>query len=124
MLGVAAPVDPIAQIGRGDLPRVPVDQPVVGLFDLPTVVDLLVENAEFVADAVPDRRTLQGGQRVEIAGREPAQTAVAQPRLLFGRKDRVEVLAQRRERRTRLLLDLEIQQIVPQLRPIRNSADR
>jgi hypothetical protein len=87
-------------------------------------VDLLIENAEFVADAVPDRRTLQGGQRVEIAGREPAQAAVAQPRLLFGRKDRVEVLAQRRERRSGLLLDPEISRLFPSCGPIRNSADR
>ena len=54
-LGVAAPVDRVMHVGLGDLPRVSVGQPVVGLLDLPAVVDLLVEDAELVADAVADR---------------------------------------------------------------------
>ena len=81
VLGVAAPADEVVHVGLGDLPRVPVDQPVVGLLDLPAVVDLLLEDAELVADAVADRRPLEGGQRVEVARRQPAQAAVAEPRL-------------------------------------------
>ena len=53
-LGVTAPVDRVMHVGLGDLPRVTVGQPVVGLLDLPAVVDLLVEDAELVADAVAD----------------------------------------------------------------------
>jgi hypothetical protein len=58
VLGVAAPLDQVVDVGFGDLPRVSVVQPVVGLLDLPAVMDFLVEDAEFVADAVADRWTL------------------------------------------------------------------
>ena len=50
----------------------------VGLFDLEAVLDLLPENAVLVAQPVADRRNLQRGQRVDEAGRQPAQAAVAQ----------------------------------------------
>jgi len=77
VLGVAAPLDEVVHIGLGDLPWVSVDQPVVGLLDLQAVVDLLIEDAEHVADAVADGRALEGGQRVEVTRSEPAEAAVA-----------------------------------------------
>ena len=93
VLGVAAPLDEVVHVGFGDLPRVSVGQPVVGLLDLPAVVDLLVEDAELVADAVADGRPLEGGQRVEVARGEPAEAAVAQSRFLLAGQHLVEVLA-------------------------------
>ena len=60
-------------------PRVGMEQPVVGLLDLVAVADLLPEDAVLVPQAVADRRDLQRRQRVEEAGRQPAQAAVAQP---------------------------------------------
>ena len=91
-------------------------QPVVGLLDLPAVVDLLVEDAEFVADAVADRRPLEGGQRVEVARGESAEAAVTQTRFLLARQHRVEILAHRRQRFPCRPLHAEVQQVVAQLR--------
>ena len=104
VLGVAAPVDVIGDIGLGDLPGVAVAQPLVGDLRLPAVADLLVEDAELVADAVADGRALQRRQRVEIAGGQPAQAAVAQPRLLLAGQDLIEVLARARPAPCALLL--------------------
>ena len=116
VLGVAAPLDQVADIGFGDLPGVSVRQPVVGLLNLPAVADLLVEDAELVADAVADCRTLEGGQRVQVARRKPAQTAVAQSGLFLAGQDLVELLAHRPQRVLCRLLHLEVQQVVAQLR--------
>ena len=64
--------------GAADLPGVAVAQPVVGELDLPAVVNLLVEDAELVADAVADGGNAEGGQGVEVAGGETAEAAVAE----------------------------------------------
>jgi hypothetical protein len=117
VLGVAAPLDEVVHIGLGDLPWVSVDQPVVGLLDLPAVVDLLIEDAELVADAVADGRALEGGQRVEIARGQPSQTAVAEPRFLLACQHVVEVLPQRRQRLPGRVLDAEVEQVAAELRP-------
>ena len=62
MLAVAAPVHEVIDVGLRDLPWVTVRQPVVGLLDLPAIVDLLVEYAELVANAKADGGALEGGQ--------------------------------------------------------------
>jgi hypothetical protein len=116
VLDVAAPLHQVVDVGFGDLPGVSAGQPVVGLLDLPAVVDLLVEDAEFIADAIADRRTLKGGQRVEVARGEPAEAAVAQSRFLLASQDRVEILAHRRQRLPCRSLHAEVQQVVAQLR--------
>ena len=79
-------------------------------------MDLLVEDAEFVADAVADRRTLEGGQRVQVARGEPAEAAVAQSRFLLARQDLVEILTHRRQRGLCRPLHAKVQQVVAQLR--------
>ncbi len=48
------------RLRAADLPGVAVAQPVVGELDLPAVVDLLVEHAELVADAVTHGGELRG----------------------------------------------------------------
>ena len=58
--GVALPAHPIGDLGPADLPGVAQAQPLVRHLHLPAVPDLLVEDAEFVADAVADGRNLQG----------------------------------------------------------------
>jgi len=55
-----------------------VTQPLVGDLRLPTVADLLIEDAELVADTVTDRRTFQRRQRIEITGGESPQATVTQ----------------------------------------------
>ncbi len=67
------------------------------------------QDPELVADAVADRRTLQSGQRVQVARGEPAEAAVAQPRFLLAGQHRVEVLAHRRQRVPRRPLHAQIQ---------------
>ena len=67
--------------GAAELPRVAVERPVVGPLDLRAVAEGLLEDAEVVADAVADRGDVQRGHRVQQAGGEPAQAAVAEARL-------------------------------------------
>jgi hypothetical protein len=116
LLGVPTPVDDVAGVRLVDLPGVSAHQPVVGLFDLPALVDLLVEDPELVADPVSDRRSFERRQRVEIAGGQPAEAAVAQSGFLLARHDLVQLLAQRRQRLAGLGLDAEVQQVVAELR--------
>jgi hypothetical protein len=63
----------------------------VSVLHLPAVDDDLVEDAELVADAVADGRDLQRGQRVHVAGGQPAEAAVAETRLLLVLEQLVEI---------------------------------
>ena len=81
-------------VGPGDLPGVGTPQPVVRLLALPAALDGLPEHAVFIAQAVSHRRELHRGHRVEEAGGEAPQAAVAQAgvRLLFQDGKQVDVL--------------------------------
>ena len=63
----------------GHFPGVGISQPVIRVLDLPAVLDLLAEHAVFVAQSVTDGRDLEGRHRVEEAGGQTAESAVAQP---------------------------------------------
>ena len=63
----------------GNLPGIAVLQPFLGLLRLVAVLDVLFENPEIVAQAIADRGQVQGGDRVQKAGGEAAEAAVAQP---------------------------------------------
>ncbi len=67
-----------------DFPGIGLSQPVVGMFDLEAVLDRLPEDAVLVAQAIAHRRNLQRGQRIDEAGRQPAQAAVAQAGVRLG----------------------------------------
>ena len=85
------------------------------MFDLPAVLDLLAEHAVLVAQAVADRRDLQRRQRVEKTGGQPAQPAVAQPRVGLLLEQRLPVLAGvRSEVVADELLDLKVGDVVRQ----------
>ncbi len=116
LLGVAAPPDNEIEVGFGYFPRVSVVEPVVGLLDLPSVADLLVEDPVLIADAVADRRAIQGGQRVQVARRQASEPTVAQPGFLLAGEHLVDVLTQRGQGVASLLFDLQVQQVVAQLR--------
>ncbi len=59
-------------LGAGDFPGVAELEPLVGLFDLVAVDNLLIEDAEIVAESVADGGETQSGHRVEKAGRQTA----------------------------------------------------
>ena len=80
-LGMAVEPDDLPVIGGGELPRVAVEGPVVGVLDLITILEGLLEDPVLVADAVAHGRHVEGGQRVQQAGGQPAEPAVAQPGL-------------------------------------------
>ncbi len=77
-----------------DLPGVRAAEPVVRLFLLPAVTDGLAEHAVFVPQPVAHCRELHRGHRVEEAGRQAPQPAVAQARVrfLFEQAEPVEIL--------------------------------
>ena len=81
LLGVTAEGDDLRGLGVRELPRRAEGEPGVGLLDLAAVDEGLPEDAVLVADAVADAGHAHGGQRVDEAGGQPTQTAVAQTRL-------------------------------------------
>ena len=79
-------------------------------------MDLLVEDAELVADAVGHGGTFQGRQRIEVAGRQATQAAVAETGFLLAGEHGVEILAELCQRSAGLVLDLQVEQVVAQVR--------
>ena len=65
------------------LPGVAVAEPFVGALHLPAVLNILVKNAELVANSIAQGRNFQRRHGVQIAGRQPSQATIAQTRLLF-----------------------------------------
>ena len=108
------------------LPGVGMAQPVVRVLDLAAVVDLLAEHAVLVAQAVADGRDLQRGQRVDEAGGQPAEAAVAQAGvgLFLGERDasRGRASAPRSSRTNCSTCRLVM--LLASVRPMRNSIDR
>ena len=78
----------------GHLPGIAVLQPVVAPLDLLSLLDALFEDAELVANAVADRRQLEGGQRIHETGGQATQAPVPQPRIALALEhiDQIELL--------------------------------
>src|SRR5262245_2952125 len=74
--GVSAKSDLHRRLRPPYLPGISVAQPLVGDFRLPAVVDLLIENAELIANAVADGGNAECGHRFEIACRQTAESAI------------------------------------------------
>ena len=96
---LAAPVEPHRKdgVGAGNLPGISVPQPVVGGLDLGAVDDLLLEDAVLVADAVAVEGQSEGRRRIQDAGGEAPEAAIAEarvPLLLLQRLEVVTELAQ------------------------------
>ena len=75
----AAELDLDGLAAARDLPRVLPAQPVVRMLALPAVLDRLPEHAVLVAQAVAHRRKLHGRHRIEEAGGQPSEAAIAEP---------------------------------------------
>ena len=84
LLDLAAEVDGLGLVYLGDEPGVAQAQPVVGQLHLLPVHNLLLENAQLVADGVAPGGYVQGGHGVQIAGGQTAQTAVSESRVGLG----------------------------------------
>ena len=85
----AAEADLLGLVHLGNEPGVAQAQPVVGLLHLASIYDLLLEDAQLIANRIAGGRDLQGGHGVQITGGQAAQTAVAQAgiRLLLKRSE-------------------------------------
>ena len=86
VLNLAPEADLFHLVQLGNQPGIPLAQPVVGKLHLLAVHDLLLENAQLVADGVAGGGNGQGGHGVQVAGGQTAQAAVAQPRVGLGLK--------------------------------------
>jgi len=91
---------------------------------LPAVDDLLLEDAELVADAVSECRNFERRQRIDETGREPAEAAVAESRLRLLRKQLVEIETELRDGLLDALVDAKVDEVIAEVRSIRNSAER
>lgn len=83
LLHAAAEAHLVAGVVARKLPRIAVLQPVVRRLHLLAVDDILLEHAVLVANAVAAPRQRQRRQRIEEAGRQAAQTAVAEARVVL-----------------------------------------
>jgi hypothetical protein len=113
---VATELHIAAPFGARELPGIAVAQPLVGFLDLPAVDDLLLEDSELVADAVTQRWHFERGQRVNETRGKAAETAIAQARLVLVRQQLFEVEPELGHRRTRGLVDAEIDEVVAEMR--------
>ena len=84
ILHLAAEADLFGLVHFGDEPGVAQAQPVVGQLHLLAVHDLLLEDAQLIADGIAGGGDLQGRHRVQVAGGQAAKAAVAQTRVGLG----------------------------------------
>ena len=124
LLGVAAQLDLHRPLRPHDLPGIAEAQPVVGALLLPAIDDLLVEDAELVADAVAHRGNLERRQRIDEAGSEPPEAAIAQARLLLELQQLVEIQPEFADGVRTSSYMPRLMRLLPRCGPIRNSADR
>jgi hypothetical protein len=88
----------VVLVGARELPRRTVLQPGFGLLDLLAVEDRLREHAVLVANAIAPGGQPDGGHRIEEAGRQATEAAVAERRIGFAFHHLVERRARRGER--------------------------
>ena len=112
LFDLAVKVDLFGLIAAGDQPEAAHLQPVIRLFHLPAVDDLLAEDAELI----PDRETGEGVAHrrggVHIAGREPPEAAVAEAGVGFHIVDGLQVEAQLLNRLFHLRFHAEVIEVV------------
>ena len=78
---LAAEVDLLRLLELGQKPRIAQLHPVVGQLHLLSLHDLLLEDAQLVADRIAGGGDLQRGHAVQVAGGQAAQAAVAKARV-------------------------------------------
>ncbi len=98
--------------GLWKLPRVAIQQPFVGLFYLPAVAKLLLEDSELVSDSITDGGNVQRCQGVEKAGCQPAKAPVAQPWFDIERNEFIEIQVVRRQGLTGKLSRVRVEHVL------------
>ena len=102
-----------------------VGQPVVRLLDLLAVlVEGLLEDAVLVLDAVAERGYAEGCERVDEAGGETAEAAVAEARLVFDVDDVLRLEARSLTASLNWSIMPALSSALRSCLPMRNSADR
>src|SRR5262245_59833316 len=71
------------RFGTSNFPRVSVPEPLVRDLNLPTVVNLLIEDSEFIANAIAHRWNTERSEGVHVTGSKTAQSTVSQAWLFF-----------------------------------------
>ena len=86
VLDMSTEADVVGGLRPDEVPRVRRGQPVLRGLDLASVVEALLEQAVLVAQAVAQTGAAQCGHGLHVAGRQPAQPAVAEGgvRLIVG----------------------------------------
>ena len=112
-----AELDAHGVLGPHVLPGVAEAQPLVRALDLPPVPDLLLEDAELVADAVAVSGEAEGRHRVEEARGEAPEAAVAETRLRLVLEDIRELETRALQQRLRLVVDAERVEVVGERAP-------
>ncbi len=105
------------------LEGVAVFQPVIRHLYLITVFNFLFEHTVTVTDAAAISRIVQGCQRIQEAGSQTAQTTVTKSRIRLLVLNDVQVKAQLIQSFFYLVIFCQVDQVVTQARPIRNSMD-
>ena len=80
---MAAEANATCQMGPFKFPHGIIGKPVIGLFDLPAIVDKLAEHAIAVAQPVTTDRQGKAGGAVEKASSQTAESAIAESCILF-----------------------------------------
>ena len=117
VLHAAAELDGLRVLGTRELPRVAVLEPVVRLLDLLAVHDALAEDAVVVAEAIAHAGEVERGHRVEEAGGETAEAAVAEAGVHLEVAERIPVEAELLQRLRALGVQLQVDHVVAEQAP-------
>ncbi len=113
---VTAEPDITGKIRFLDLPGIARMQPAIADFFLPAIYELLVKHTVLVANTIANGRYLQRGERVQITGCQPSQTAITQTRFLFMIDDLLQVQADFSCCLGKLIIETKVDQVVMQVR--------
>ncbi len=116
ILRLPAEFDFVGEIGAAYLPGVAPSEPVVRLFDLPSISNFLFEYAEFISDSISDGRNSQSCHRFQITGGKTTESTVSEPRLDLLPEYDLQVLSQRCERFADRPFQIQVDQVVFQVR--------
>ena len=75
-----------------------------------------MKDAELIADSVPERRDLQRRERIQEAGGEAPEAAVAEARLVLAGEQLIEVQPEFADRLAHLHMDPQVEEVVAEVR--------